>query len=48
MKAAGVEVRCDVFPEMQHVFQFMAGKAPEADDAIQRLAAWVKPHLGLT
>ena len=47
-KAAGVEVRCDVFPEMQHVFQFMAGRAPEADDAIQKLAAWVKPKLGLT
>ena len=46
-KAAGVEVRCDVFPEMQHVFQFMAGRAPEADDAIAKLAAWVKPKLGL-
>jgi epsilon-lactone hydrolase len=48
LKAAGVEVRCDVVPEMQHVFQFMAGKAPEADEAIQKLAAWVKPKLGLT
>lgn len=47
MKAAGVDVRCDVFPEMQHVFQFMAGNAPEADDAVQRLATWVKPKLGL-
>lgn len=47
LKAAGVEYRCDVYPEMQHVFQFMAGKAPEADDAIQKLAAWVKPKLGL-
>ncbi len=47
LKAAGVEVRCDVVPEMQHVFQFMAGKAPEADEAIQKLAAWVKPKLGL-
>ncbi len=46
-KAAGVEVRCDVFPEMQHVFQFMAGRAPEADDAIAKLAAWAKPKLGL-
>lgn len=46
-EAAGVEVRCDVFPEMQHVFQFMAGRAPEADDAIAKLAAWVKPKLGL-
>lgn len=47
MQAAGVDCRCDVFPEMQHVFQFMAGKAPEADDAIAKLAAWVKPKLGL-
>ncbi len=46
-RAAGVDVRCDVFPEMQHVFQFMAGNAPEADDAIARLAAWVRPKLGL-
>lgn len=46
-RAAGVEVRCEVFPEMQHVWHFMAGKAPEADDAIAKLAAWVKPKLGL-
>ena len=46
-KAAGVDVRCEVFPEMQHVWHFMAGKAPEADDAIAKLAAWVKPKLGL-
>jgi epsilon-lactone hydrolase len=45
--AAGVDVRCEVFPEMQHVWHFMAGKAPEADDAIHKLAAWVKPKLGL-
>jgi hypothetical protein len=25
----------------------MAGKAPEADDAIGRFAAWVRPRLGL-
>ncbi len=46
-QTAGVDCRCEVFPEMQHVFQFMAGKAPEADDAIRKLAAWVKPKLGL-
>ncbi len=46
-KAAGVDCQCDVFPEMQHVFQFMAGRAPEADDAIRRLADWVRPKLGL-
>ena len=47
MEAAGVETQCEVFPEMQHVFQFMAGNAPEADDAINKLAAWVRPRLGL-
>ncbi len=46
-KAAGVDVKCDVYPEMQHVWHFMAGKAPEADDAISKLATWVKPKLGL-
>ena len=44
---AGVEIKIDIFPEMQHVFQFMAGRAPEADDAVQRMADWVKPKLGL-
>ncbi len=46
-RQAGVEVRCDVWPEMQHVWHFMAGKAPEADEAIAQLAAWVKPKLEL-
>jgi epsilon-lactone hydrolase len=44
---AGVEVRVDVFPQMQHTFQMAAGRAPEADDAIQRMAGWVRPLLGL-
>jgi acetyl esterase/lipase len=44
---AGVRVRLDVFPEMQHTFQMMAGRAPEADDAIRRFADWVRPELGL-
>ncbi len=46
-KAAGVEVRLDVFPEMQHVFQMAAGTMPESDEAIARLADWVRPRLGL-
>jgi len=46
-RAAGVEVRLDVFPEMQHVFQMAAGSMPEADEAIARLADWVRPRLGL-
>jgi epsilon-lactone hydrolase len=46
-RQAGVEARLDVVPEMQHDFQFAAGHAPEADDAIRRLAEWVRPKLGL-
>ena len=43
---AGVEVRLDIFPEQQHTFQMAAGRAPEADDAISRMAEWVRPKLG--
>ncbi|HEY5302403.1 MAG TPA: esterase, partial [Acetobacteraceae bacterium] len=46
-RRAGVDVKLDTFPEMQHVFQFLAGHAPEADKAIRDLAAWVRPKLGL-
>jgi acetyl esterase/lipase len=44
---AGVPVRLDVFADQQHTFQMMAGRAPEADEAVARLAAWLRPHLGL-
>jgi epsilon-lactone hydrolase len=46
-RKAGVDVRLDVFPGMLHTFQMAAGRAPEADDAIRRMAAWVRPRLGL-
>ncbi len=46
-KKAGVEVRLDIFPHMQHSFQMAAGRAPEADDAISRYVKWVKPKLGI-
>ncbi|TPM34265.1 alpha/beta hydrolase [Mesorhizobium sp. B2-3-4] len=46
-RQAGVETRLDVFDGMLHSFQMMAGRAPEADDAVRRLAAWVRPRLGL-
>jgi acetyl esterase/lipase len=46
-RKAGVDVRLDEFPEMQHVFHFSAGHAPEADEAIRKLAEWVRPKLGL-
>jgi acetyl esterase/lipase len=47
LRRADVDVKIDVFPEMQHVFQFLAGTAPEADQAVKQLAAWVRPKLGL-
>lgn len=46
-RTAGVEVELQVYPEMQHVFHFMAGSAPEADDAIQKIADFMRPKLGL-
>ena len=45
--AAGVDVTLDVFDGMQHVFQCLAGRAPEADEAIRELADWARPKLGL-
>ena len=46
-KEAGVDVRLDVFEGQVHTFQMAAGRAPEADDAIARFAAWARPRLGL-
>jgi monoterpene epsilon-lactone hydrolase len=45
---AGVDVQAEVFPGQQHTFQMAAGYAPESDDAIRKLATWVRPKLGLT
>ena len=44
-KQAGVEVELDVVPEMQHVFQFLGGVAPEADAAIGRAGGWLEAKL---
>jgi epsilon-lactone hydrolase len=46
-RLARVDVRLDIFPEMQHTFQMAAGRAPEADAAIGLMAEWVRPRLGL-
>lgn len=45
--AASVDVTLVEVPEMQHVFTFMAGRAPEADDAIRAMATWVRRRIGL-
>lgn len=47
-KSAGVDVTLVVAPQMQHVFPFMAGSAPEADQALADIAAWLRPRLGLS
>ena len=39
--------RLDVFDGQLHSFQMAAGRAPVASEAIERLAAWVRPQLGL-
>ena len=46
-RKAGLDTRLDVFPGMLHTFQMAAGRAPEADDAIRRMASWLRPKLGL-
>ena len=44
----GVEVELEVVPEMQHVFQFLAGSAPEADESIANTGRFVRQQLGLS
>jgi acetyl esterase/lipase len=44
-RAQGVEVMLDIFPDMLHSFQMMAGRAPEADHAIAKLASWARRAL---
>ena len=39
--------RLDVFAGQAHTFQMAAGRTAEADDAIGRMAGWVRPTLGL-
>lgn len=46
-RGAGVDVTLEITPEMQHVFQFMAGRSPEADASIATAGAFVRRHLDL-
>jgi len=39
---AGVQAELSVVDGMQHVFPFLAGRAPEADEEIQKIAAWYR------
>lgn len=40
--AFGVQAELSVTEGMQHVFPFLAGRAPEADQEIEKIAAWYK------
>jgi acetyl esterase/lipase len=44
---AGVEASFHLAPGMQHVFPCLAGRAPEADEAIARMGHWLRPKLHL-
>ena len=43
-EAAGVDVTCEVWPEMFHVFQAFSAILPEGQEAIARLGAYLKEH----
>ena len=43
--AAPDAVLLHVFDDQQHTFQMAAGRSPVADDAIARIAAWLRDHL---
>ena len=44
-KKQGVEVVLEVHEGQQHVMEFMAGKAPEADDSLRRIGQWVRQKI---
>ncbi|HEY1959639.1 MAG TPA: alpha/beta hydrolase [Polyangiaceae bacterium] len=43
-RAAGVDVTLDAFDGVFHVWHFLAGIAPESDDAIARIGKFVRAH----
>ena len=45
-KKQGVEVVLEVHEGQQHVMEFMAGKAPEADGSLRRIGEWVRKKIG--
>jgi monoterpene epsilon-lactone hydrolase len=45
-RAAGVDSSLEIAEGMQHAFQWMAGRAPEADASITRAGKWIAEHLG--
>lgn len=46
-KQAGNDVTFEIWPHMQHVFQFLAGNSPTADQAIAKASAWLREKLAI-
>nr|AJD73954.1 esterase lipase [uncultured microorganism] len=47
-QSSGVDATLEIQPGQQHVYQFMAGRAKEADATIHNAAEWLRPRLGLS
>ncbi len=45
MKAAGLDIEIEIWPEMWHVFQLFVGKMPESRRAIDRIGAYLKARM---
>ena len=45
--AAPGTVRLDLFADQEHTFTMAAGRSPVADEAIARIAAWLRDRLEL-
>jgi monoterpene epsilon-lactone hydrolase len=44
-RAAGIKCELEIFPDMQHVFQFLAGNSAVADKAIDQAGRWLSKCL---
>jgi epsilon-lactone hydrolase len=44
---AGVDVTLEISAGQQHIYPLMAGRSPEADETIHRIARWLRQHLNL-
>ncbi len=48
VQAAGGEISLQIWPKMPHVFQIFAARIPEAKQAIEQLAQFIKSRLEIT
>ncbi|KAK5117649.1 hypothetical protein LTR62_005072 [Meristemomyces frigidus] len=46
LQKSGVETVLKVHDGMQHVFEFMAGRAPESDASVREIGQWVRKTVG--